>query len=119
MRPTLDEWVAVTDGVSERAVAEVAGVARTTVARWRNGQSRMPHATRVLLRIHFKGELPPRAGALWAGWRIGHDALLYAPDLARGFTPADLYTLHWLKQSHAWREARRATTARAADRALA
>jgi len=102
--PTLDEWTAITDGVSEREILRVTRVNRTTLMRWRAGRARMPYATQLLLRIHFRGELPPR-GALWRAWRIGHDGLLYAPDLARGFSPTDLYQLHWLQQSAAWRAA--------------
>jgi hypothetical protein len=111
MRPTLDDWTAITDGVSESAILQLARVNPRTLKRWRAGLSRMPHATALLLRMVFKGELPPR-GTLWRGWAIGHDGLLYAPDLARGFTPGDLYTLHWLKQTEAWRTARAAVTLR-------
>ena len=109
---TLDEWLAFSDGLSDAALLRVLQVHRTTLNRWREGRGRIPHAARELLRIVAKGELPPR-GTLWRGWALGHDGLLYAPDLARGFSPADLYELHWLKQSDAWRAARAQVAARA------
>lgn len=105
-RLTLDEWTAFSDGVSERALRQILGVHRTTLKRWRAGRTRIPHAARELARIHFQGALSPMAGAQWAGWRFGHDGLLYAPTLKRGFSPSDLYALSWLAQSESWRQAR-------------
>lgn len=56
--------------------------------------------------MQLRGELPARAGPAWRGWRFGHEGLLYAPDLRRGFSAGDLRELHWLQQSAEWREAR-------------
>lgn len=105
MRHTLDSWTEITDGVSDAAILHLLRVSPKTLTRWRAGTFQMPHAAQELCRITFRGLLPPR-GSLWRNWAIGHDGLLYAPDLARGFTPADLYQLHWLMQGRAWRTAR-------------
>jgi hypothetical protein len=43
---------------------------------------------------------------MWAGWRIGHDALLYPPGYGRGLTPGQVASIHWLEQCAAWRTAR-------------
>jgi hypothetical protein len=88
---SLDEWIEFSDGLSERALLASLGVHRTTLRRWRAGRSRIPHAARLLADIYFRGALPPCAGEAWHGWRFGHDALLYSPQLTRGFSPADLY----------------------------
>lgn len=106
--PSLDDWSEITDGVSDAALLQLLRVNRTTLTRWRDGRARMPHAAQELCRITFRGKLPPR-GTLWQGWSIGHDGRLYAPDLARGFTPADLHQLHWLMQTRAWKDARAET----------
>lgn len=103
---SLDDWLEFSDGVSDRALLRALRVHRTTLKRWRAGRARIPHAARELAKIHFQGSLPPMAGAAWAGWRFGHDGLLYAPTLKRGFSASDLYELHWLLQSASWRQAR-------------
>ncbi len=111
MTLSLDDWLAFSDGVSERALLASLGVHRTTLRRWRAGLTRIPRAARLVIGFYYRGELPPR-GALWRGWSVGHDGLLYSPRLTRGFSPADLYALHWLQQSQAWRLARAHQVAR-------
>lgn len=111
---SLDDWLEFSDGLSEQALLGIVRVHRTTLLRWRAGRGRIPYAARELVRIVVKGELPPR-GTLWRQWSIGHDGLLHAPDLSRGFSPSDLYALHWLKQSQAWRQARASRSLREAS----
>ena len=93
-------------GVPAQVLAGLTGVDRTTATRWKLGRARMPRAARELVAMHLDGALGPRAGATWSGWTWGHDGLLYAPDLKRGFSPTDLYELHWLQQAATWRSAR-------------
>jgi len=102
---SIDEWHDLTAGASVAEVAQLAEVHRTTAARWRI-TGRVPRAVTRLARIHLLGWLPPCAGPAWRGWRFGHDSLLYAPDLARGFGPDEIRGLVWLMQMESWRTAR-------------
>jgi hypothetical protein len=98
---TFDEWIEITDGYAHEKIADILSVTLRQVRRYRAGT--MPAAFRRLLEYECRGHVP---GAPWRAWRVGHDGLLYAPDLARGFTPYDLKTLHWLQQAATWRDAR-------------
>jgi hypothetical protein len=85
-------------------IAAIVQVNRTTAARWKSGQVKMPWSARELLRIVAEGALPPSASSDWARWRFGRDGLLYAPDLKRGFSAMDLRQLHVLQQWHRYME---------------
>jgi hypothetical protein len=75
------------------AVRAQIGVDRRTWMRWRRGQSRIPAAALVLLRMLVQGELP-QGGEDWTGWRF-HDGKLYS-DLGDSYTPAELRALPML-----------------------
>lgn len=83
---------------SVRDILSICQVNRKTAQRWKAGTHRIPYASRELLRFALEGTIPPNAAGAWPAWRFGHDGLLYAPDLTRGFTPEDLRQLHWLQQ---------------------
>ena len=102
---TLDQWHEAATAAPLEEIARVAGVHRTTAARWRI-TGRVPRAVTALLKYHFHGSLPPCAGPAWSGWRFGHDGLLYAPDLAQGFDPNEIRCLVWFRQVESWRDAR-------------
>ena len=94
------------DGVAPWQLAQWCGVHLATIARWERGTTRAPEAAVRLVAIMARGELPPHAGATWAGWRFGHrDGLLYAPGYGRGLTPGQVAAVHWLEQVSAWRTA--------------
>lgn len=105
-----DAWFDLADGLDVHQVAAVCNVHRTTALRWRQGNAPVPAWARRVLALEVKKQLP----APWQAWRVGRDGLLYAPDLKRGFLASDLYQLHWLQQSQAWRLAGAATRAQAA-----
>lgn len=108
MRPyaAVSDFRTAGDGIAPAVLAEWLGVHPWTVVRWERGQSPAPVAAIRLAAFMARGELPPRAGALWAGWRIGHDGLLYAPGFGRGLTPGQVASVHWLEQCSTWRTAR-------------
>ena len=78
-------------GLSWEDLAAFLGRSDRTLRRWR--VEGLPPWARTLLEL--------RAGYLdslgWSGWRIIRGEL-YAPDLAQGFRPGDLYAAHWDRQ---------------------
>jgi transcriptional regulator with XRE-family HTH domain len=78
-------------GLTVAELARFLGRHECTLARWRSNG--IPPWARTLLRL--------KAGHLddlgWSGWQIVKGEL-YAPDLAHGFTQADLYAAHWARR---------------------
>ena len=75
--------------LSERRIAELCGVHRTTVSRWLDGSAQIPPASFEMLRFHAEG-IPPSCGAAWRGFLWAGDSLtcpdgrttLTAPEIA-------------------------------------
>ena len=100
-------------GTSAEQIAGICRVNRTTAMRWKQGRARMPFAAFALVQQSIEGFLPP--GGAWSGWRFGRDGRLYAPDLARGFTPEHIRQLDVLLPMFSWSAELRAMQARALD----
>lgn len=98
------DYEELADGASDSRVANITHTNRCTVNRWRRS-GRLPWCAARTLAAELHGAPPILAGPGWARWRFRRDGLLYAPDLARGFSPGDLYQLHWLQQGASWRTA--------------
>lgn len=64
-------------GRSDDEIADLCGVHRTTVARWRSG-SPIPLTALRLLQLYYGGEFPPAFGE-FAGFRIVDGRYLVAP----------------------------------------
>lgn len=82
--------------VSVAELQELAGVNRTTAARWKRQESRLPFAVARLVLFRYGCELAAVWGAQWSGWRIGRDGALYAPGWRRPFTPGEVLALPYL-----------------------
>jgi len=81
----------------------LAGVNRSTWSRWLRGQSKVPHAVIVLMKIITGGELP-QGGDAWAGWKF-KNGKLYDPA-GQWHTPGTIQEWHWTKQELQWLRAR-------------
>lgn len=68
--------------------ASLFGVNRVTLARWRNGESRVPYAAAQLARL-LRGELPAEFGE-WRGWRFAPDGVAYPPGWGEGVRRGDI-----------------------------
>lgn len=64
--------------LSERTMAELCGVHRTTVLRWLDGSVQIPAAAYAMLRFHAEG-VPPGCGDAWRGFSWSGDTLT-TPD---------------------------------------
>lgn len=83
-----------------------AGVHRTTVMRWRTGQTTIPPVVRRLVELELHGRLELIHGD-WAGFVLGRDGKLYTPSRATGpgrghgarinhsYTPGELQSIPW------------------------
>lgn len=64
--------------LSERTMAELCNVHRTTVLRWLDGSVQIPASAYALLRFHAEG-VPPGCGEAWRGFSWAGDTLT-TPD---------------------------------------
>lgn len=101
--------VPILDWVTAPELARLAGVDRTTAARWRRGDRPAPSAVLQLVALYHGGHVGPRAGIAWRGWYFDLDGDLCPPDLrssihahelraylmlrANGISPAGAHTL--------------------------
>ena len=81
--------------VGEAEALQILGVHRTTLMRWRKGETRIPHAALALLRIWREGRLPGM-GEDWRGFHFFGDKL-YTPA-GIGYTARDIEGWHWAYQ---------------------
>lgn len=81
--------------VGEQQALTILGVHRTTLMRWRTGQTRIPHAALALLRIWREGRLPGM-GEDWRGFSFFGDKL-YTPA-GVGYTAREIEGWHWQQQ---------------------
>ncbi|CAN0621126.1 conserved protein of unknown function [Burkholderia multivorans] len=98
--PTPAELIGLIDAavraVSLPAALAILGVHRTTLMRWRTGQTRIPPAALALLRVWSEGKLPGMSDD-WRDWRFDGDRLV-APNGQR-FAPRDMLAWHWKEQA--------------------
>lgn len=89
-----DEFSNLVAGLPEPE--KLLGVDRVTLARWRNGASRIPFAAAQLLRL-LAGELPRHFGE-WHGWRFLADGFAYPPGWGEGVHRADIVDLWTIRK---------------------
>lgn len=90
----------LTDSIGVHAAARRFGVDPRTVRRWLKGETRPRADLATLTRLEARLSLGllDVHGRGWKGWRLCPDGLLYAPDLAQGFTQGDVRALPVLGQ---------------------
>ncbi|MEX3955881.1 DUF3653 domain-containing protein [Trinickia sp. EG282A] len=81
--------------VGEAAALAILGIHRTTLMRWRTGQTRVPAAALALLRIWCEGRLPGM-GPDWRGFRFVGDTLVTSAGVA--YTAREIIGWHWRAQ---------------------
>ncbi len=80
----------------ERQLLAWLAIHRTTLLRWRTGESRIPAAARALVQILASGRPPQMSELRWRGFQFQDDAII-TPE-GRRFTPQALGNLHWQDQ---------------------
>ncbi|PMS38466.1 hypothetical protein C0Z20_00850 [Trinickia symbiotica] len=81
--------------VGESAALAILGIHRTTLMRWRTGQTRVPAAALSLLRIWSEGRLPGM-GPDWIGFHFVGDKLVTSAGVA--YTAREIIGWHWRAQ---------------------
>lgn len=87
---------AATRTFGEHDVMSMLSVHRTTLLRWRTGQTRIPNAVRALVAILASGRPPQMDEREWRGFRFERDAIVSPTD--RRFTAAALSNMEWQDQ---------------------
>lgn len=82
--------VPILDWVTAAELARLAGVDRTTAARWRRGDRPAPPAVLQLVELFHGGHVGPRAGIAWRGWYFDQAGELCAPDMRAGIDAPEL-----------------------------
>lgn len=78
------------DWVRTDELAELAGVHRTTAARWRRRELACPPAVLKLLELTFGGHVGPCAGPDWRGWYFDPEGRLNPPTWRAPIAAAEL-----------------------------
>ena len=89
-------------GCSEQHLADYLQLDLRTFQRYKRGQSRIPHAVTIALRLRLDGDLSAIGGKDWVGFRFGQDGKFYAPLHGRGFDPWQLQAMFFEVQEARW-----------------
>lgn len=81
------------DALGEPRALDLAGVHRTTLARWASGAIQIPAPVFAVLRFHVDG-VPPGCGDAWRGFQWSGDALI-CPDGKTRVTALEIEGLHY------------------------
>lgn len=91
--PGPDDVRRLVDALGEARALDLAGVHRTTLARWASGEIQIPAPVFAVLRFHVDG-VPPGCGDAWRGFSWLSDALI-CPDGRTRVTAREIEGLHY------------------------
>lgn len=90
--------VPILEWITTPELARLAGVDRSTAARWRRSVRRAPVAVLQLVEMYYGGHVGPRAGPAWRGWYFDTAGMLCAPDMRAAIDAPELRA--WLYLRH-------------------
>lgn len=91
--------IPVLDWVTTAELARLAGVDRTTAARWRRRERLAPSAVVQLVEMYHGGHVGPRAAPTWRGWYFDSKGLLCAPDMRAAIDAPELRAYLFLRRN--------------------